>query len=251
MPGGATPLRNGGLPMDPYTCDSQAMTIALRGPSATRSVEAQDARSVAELDTVYGVFHVTHAMSEAQQAIMRSMADFFDKKRLQEVLIPLITQESPVSLRVLDFLVTSYAKTRLLAIRAESEVVFVHEQYKQRLLQHRRRNFDPFRRMQRTVGTEVARYCVWFLDDSGQRVESTVGQLNFVAWALSSGVLSYAEGNLPAIVQAMNQHRERAGPAPACAVFAEPTVYSMESSSLASSSAQDGASSACSKPPEA
>lgn len=98
------------------------------------------------------------------------------------VLRPLLTQESPVSLRVLDWAVVNWSKQHnvVCASLVPGETTTVHYAYRSALGFWKRRLFDPFRRRMRVsvrIGDEVH--------------ETTLGQANFVLWAYHTGVLAY------------------------------------------------------------
>lgn len=113
---------------------------------------------------------------------------------IENHLIPLITQESIISLRALDWLVTNYAKKNNIVCKTKNGQLFnIFHGYKTALSHFRRRNFDPFRRRQRI-----------YLSHNNRDYETTVGQCNFIHWAYQSGVLQYAIENAAQIEQDMN-----------------------------------------------
>ena len=109
-------------------------------------------------------------------------------------LIPLVTQESVISLRALDWLVTNYSKKNNIVCKTKSGALYnIYHGYKTALSHFRRKNFDPFRRRQRII-----------LNFNNKTYETTVGQCNFIYWAYNSGVLQYAIDNSAAIEKDMN-----------------------------------------------
>jgi hypothetical protein len=113
--------------------------------------------------------------------------------------LPIITSNSNISIRVLDWFVTNYSKKfniiyKLDNIDANGDRFFnVYLQYKCQLKSYKKKLFDPFCRKQRIA----------FHYDLNKCVVTTVGQLNFFKWAISYGVLSYVEKNLQAITNDM------------------------------------------------
>ena len=113
---------------------------------------------------------------------------------IDQHLIPLITQESMISLRALDWLVTNYSKKFNIVKKKKNGSIFnIYHGYKTALSHFRRRNFDPFRRRQRII-----------LTYKQKDYETTVGQCNFIHWAYQSGVLQYAIDNCCDIEKDMN-----------------------------------------------
>ncbi len=184
--------------------------IRFQGPSATKSVQAQDWHSQTGVhEHLFGCFVVRHALNDVQNSIMKRLCTTFDMPCIQQVLIPLITQQSKVSLRLLDFFVTNYCRESGISIKSLSggEIVVYHD-YKRSLSYYRRRNFDPFRRSRRRVNNKVVRYNVTF-QNNGIEYETTVGQLCFVFWAHTRGVLRYVEKHSSKLEQCMNRRVAR------------------------------------------
>ena len=109
-----------------------------------------------------------------------------DESFLRDSLCPLITQELGVSLRALDWLVTNYAKRTGLVVNG----VAVHQSYKDHLRTYRRRHFDPFQR----VSTGHLGKCTFCY--ASNVFLTTVGQLNFVLWAHTHGLVEFIRRNI-------------------------------------------------------
>lgn len=135
------------------------------------------------------------SLTQRQLSILRRIMPFYTDVIISEVLIPLINQESGISLRALDWLVTNYSKKHNIVCRTKQGSLFnIYHGYKVALSHFRRRNFDPFRRRNRIV-VRIG---------STRSCESTVGQCNFLHWAYTNGVLSYAIENSKDIENDMN-----------------------------------------------
>lgn len=98
--------------------------------------------------------------------------------------------QNKLSLRALDWLVTNYSKKMPIVYKATPPklppvLVNVHNEYKNWLHTHKRRNFDMFRRRKRI-----------FFTFKGEEHRTTVGQLNFFYWASRYGVLAYARTHI-------------------------------------------------------
>lgn len=114
---------------------------------------------------------------------------------VKDVLLPLVTQSSPVSLRALDWAVTNWSKQHNIVCSSSvpGQLTNVHHSYRTTLGFWKRKLFDPFRRRNRVT------ICV---DDV--EYETTLGQANFALWAYHSGVLAYVLGHIEAIEEHMN-----------------------------------------------
>lgn len=119
---------------------------------------------------------------------------------LREVLLPLVTQTSPVSLRALDWAVVNWSKKHNIICTSltPGQTTNVHHAYRKTLAFWKRRLFDPFRRRQR-VGVRIA----------GEVYETTLGQANFALWTYKTGVLAYVMGHIDVIESDMNHVSKR------------------------------------------
>lgn len=141
-----------------------------------------------------GPFRYTE-MSQRQISIMQRIVSFFTNDTIVNVLKPLVDQESGISLRALDWLVTNYSKKHNIVCKSRNGTLFnIYHGYKVALSHFRRKNFDPFRRRHRI------QVCI----NDGLVCESTVGQCNFLYWAYHNGVLAYAIENAKDIETDMN-----------------------------------------------
>lgn len=173
-------------------------TLIIHKPSAVNSIKAQDRALAQNGNTSHqiGQFTVHHPLSALQSKIMSDMRVFYDKQNT-ETLLSLIKQEDSISLRSLDWLVTTFSKYNEVFPRTDSEMT-VYESYKKALSKFKRRNFDPFRRSKRKVANKTVVYDISFRDGS-EVVHTTIGQLNFVQWSIRTGIYDFAKENKEAI----------------------------------------------------
>lgn len=195
-----------------------------------------------------GVFHYT-TVQPRQLSIMQRIEPFFTPAVVCDTLRPLVNQQSAISLRALDWLVTNYAKKHNVVCKSTRGGIFnIFHGYKVALNHFRRRNFDPFRRRAR----------IHLFVDGVSVCESTVGQCNFVHWACCNGVMAYAVEHAQEIEADMNRasaihkaerrtqknngvphRRKELSPAPLskCSIYNIVTRVSFNQSSAASDSA--------------
>lgn len=88
-----------------------------------------------------------------------------------------------VSLRILDYLVTTFAKKYGVAYTIDGELVGLFSLYKSALRAYSKRSFDAFCRRDRIL---------FQLDNHPHAILTTHAQLNFLMWAVRFGVISYA-----------------------------------------------------------
>jgi hypothetical protein len=145
-------------------------------------------------------------LGRRERILLERLEEEYTPSLLRDVLKPLVTQQSPVSLRALDWCVTNYAKQHNVMCSSAvvpGQLVNVHHAYRATLGHWKRRLFDPFRRRDRLRVR---------IDD--EVLETTLGQANFALWAYRTGVLAFSLGHVDAIEADMNavaqrQKRER------------------------------------------
>lgn len=142
------------------------------------------------------------ALGRRELSLLRYLEHEYDDKIAEEVLKPLLTQESPVSLRCLDWTVTNWSKRHNIVCSSSipGRMTNIYHAYRDTLGYWKRRLFDPFRRRMRIKVLIGAR-----------EYETTLGQANFALWCFRSGTLSYALGHVNAIEADMNaiSHKQK------------------------------------------
>ena len=107
--------------------------------------------------------------------------------------------ESKISLRIVDWFVTNYAKKYYTLysyedINGSTRRFKVYVDYKLKLKAYSKSRFDPFCRWERIS--------IPYKGDTF--IETTIGQLNFFKWALENGVVAYIEAHYATIEDDMN-----------------------------------------------
>ena len=115
-------------------------------------------------------------------------------------MIRIITGESKISLRIVDWFATNYAKKYYTLFTIEQSVnnvsrrFKVYDDYKLKLKAYSKKRFDPFCRWDR----------ISIPYTNGEFIETTIGQLNFFKWALENKVIDFVEKNYDIIEKDMN-----------------------------------------------
>jgi hypothetical protein len=117
-------------------------------------------------------------------------------------MIKIVNGKSKISLRILDWFVTSYAKKRKTCYEMDSngdkDNFNVHINYKAQLKSYTKRYFDPFRRKKKFIYT--------YKDNNEKKqINTTIGQMNFFRWAISNKIIYYVDKNYVKIVKEMNK----------------------------------------------
>lgn len=116
-------------------------------------------------------------------------------------MLRIISGESKISLRIVDWFATNYAKKNYTVYDIEGHAdgnvdrrFKVHSSYKLNLKAYSKKRFDPFCRWDRIS--------VPYKQNSF--IETTIGQLNFFKWALENKIVKYIEDNYDEIEKDMN-----------------------------------------------
>jgi len=129
--------------------------------------------------------------------------DFYNDHTNLQKMMHIINGETKISLRIVDWFVTNYAKKYYTVYELpdqrnpkESQRFKVYNDYKLKLKAYSKRRFDPFCRWERIS--------IPYNDE--KIMETTIGQLNFFKWAIENRIIDYIEKNYDTIEIDMN-HR--------------------------------------------
>lgn len=112
-----------------------------------------------------------------------------------------------VSLRVLDWLVTNFAKRHRITYEVDSQPISLFEAYKDELRSFSKRLFDPFCREDNEADDDPdkSRIISFRPSPDSEPIQTTCGQLNFIRWTIEYRVMDYARAHLAQIQAHMNQ----------------------------------------------
>tara|TARA_A100001011_G_scaffold183465_1_gene192349 strand:+ start:761 stop:1309 length:549 start_codon:yes stop_codon:yes gene_type:complete len=129
--------------------------------------------------------------------LLNKLLDFYkidDNNNMQKML-SIINGESRISLRIVDWFATNYAKKHYTVYTLDNDNRFkVYNDYKLNLKAYSKKRFDPFCRWERIT--------VPFTGNV--HIQTTIGQLNFFKWAIQNGVVKFIEDNYAEIESDMN-----------------------------------------------
>jgi hypothetical protein len=129
-----------------------------------------------------------------QELIVSSLQRFYNERDDIDDILQILQGTSAISLRLIDWFVTNYAKAHSTSYIIASQEFLVYLNYKSQLKAYSKKLFDPFCRRERImfqIGTHPT-----FL--------TTVGKLNFFRWAIEKGILDYIRQHLQDIEKEMN-----------------------------------------------
>jgi hypothetical protein len=127
--------------------------------------------------------------------LLNNLMYFYKDEALLMKMLSIITGESKISLRIVDWFATNYAKKHYTVYNLYDDKRFkVYFDYKLKLKAYSKKRFDPFCRWDRIIVPYK----------NGTSIETTIGQLNFFKWALENNVIKYIEENYEIIENDMN-----------------------------------------------
>jgi hypothetical protein len=126
-----------------------------------------------------------------RELLVLSLQRFYSSRPDLESLVPILKGEGDLSLRLIDWFVTNYAKKHHVSYVLNSQEFIVYLNYKSQLKAFSKKLFDPFCRRERIL----------FQCGNLEPFETTVGQLNFFRWAFEKDVLGYVRQNIADIVK--------------------------------------------------
>ena len=142
------------------------------------------------------------------ELLLTNLLTFYGKDDNMDRLVNVINGQSTISLRIIDWFVTNYAKKNFIVysipaknkcstvINGEenTERFKVFHNYKLELKAYSKVRFDPFSRRERITIPYKDNTCL----------QTTIGQLNFFKWAIENQLLEYIEKNYDEIEVDMN-----------------------------------------------
>ena len=122
--------------------------------------------------------------------VLHRLQGFYSNEENFKKVQSILSGESKISLRLLDWLVTNYAKKHNVSYLVGSRHVIVYLAYKSHLKAYSKKMFDPFCRWKRIQFMEL---------------NTTVGQLSFFEWAIQDEILDYLETHYDDIQKDMDE----------------------------------------------
>ena len=137
---------------------------------------------------------------EQSELLLHSLQMFFLNNKEYIDLIHDIVQNNNqrIKIAMIDYFTTIYSKKNKCCIELEDyDYFYINDEYKNQLKSFTKRLFDPFKRFKK----------ISFKYD-GIDMITTVGQLNFLKWAIKNGVIEYIEEHFDNINYQMSKHLE-------------------------------------------
>ena len=143
-----------------------------------------------------------------EEILLDNLTKYFYNNHSMESIIPIITGQSCISLRTIDWFVTNYSNKYNIVYplkKESSEINFnVHMCYKNQLKAFNKRFFDPFCRINKNnfIKTIIFKY------NKDNYIKTTIGQINFFKWALENNIIEYVNNNYNDIYNDMKSKKK-------------------------------------------
>ena len=142
---------------------------------------------------------LAHTMVDKKDLVMKKLTTFYEEPKNLTRMLDVVEGRSHISLRLLDWLITNYAKKNdiIYSIEKDGNVrqFMIYSNYRAQLKAYSKNMFDPFCRHER----------IKFTYGDNQILRTTIGQLNFFKWCIENLVLDYAENHFMEITEDMKE----------------------------------------------
>ena len=138
--------------------------------------------------------------STQNELLLGNLLEFYKDNNNIDKMLKIINGESKISLRIVDWFTTNYAKKNYTVYDIEEKRFKVYNDYKLKLKAYSKKRFDPFCRWDR----------ISIPYKNNKEIQTTIGQLNFFRWAIENSVIDYIEKNYDDIEVDMNTRNSTA-----------------------------------------
>tara|TARA_Y100000389_G_scaffold204235_1_gene255734 strand:+ start:1746 stop:2261 length:516 start_codon:yes stop_codon:yes gene_type:complete len=133
-------------------------------------------------------------ISSKNSLLQDSLLAYYDNKMNMTTFVEILHEKSLVSLRMIDWFVTKYAKNHKIQYNVNGKPFSVFHNYKAQLKAYSKKQIDPFCRRERII-----------LSKHGHEIITTLGQMNFFRWAIENHILKYIYENYDVLEKHMKE----------------------------------------------
>ena len=142
---------------------------------------------------------MSNSYTTQNDLLLNNLKAFYKDSDYLDQMLSIINGESNISLRIVDWFATNYAKNYYTVYDIQKDNSYisrfkVYNDYKLKLKAYSKKRFDPFCRWER----------ITFPYKNDTSIQTTIGQLNFFKWALENKVVDYIRENYETIESDMN-----------------------------------------------
>jgi hypothetical protein len=151
-------------------------------------------------------------ITSKEELLKIKLIEFYKNPENLNILLPIILQQTKISLRSLDWFVTNYCKkyniNYPLVKNGETKMYFPFKSYKSQLKAYSKKFCDPFCRRERVIFDYKNNVIINFHPTvklgHKEYIITTIGQLNFFRFAIQDSIINYALENITDIENDMN-----------------------------------------------
>jgi glutaredoxin-related protein len=152
-----------------------------------------------------------NSITSKEELLKIKLLDFYKNDNLN-ILLPIILQQTRLSLRSLDWFVTNYCKKYNInypLVKNGIEIsYFPFKTYKSQLKAYSKKFCDPFCRRERVIfdyaNSEIISFNQNIKMSHKEYIITTIGQLNFFRFAIQDSIINYAIDHITEIENDMN-----------------------------------------------
>lgn len=145
----------------------------------------------------------SNTLNTQNDLLLSNLMTFYKNNNNLDKMMKIINGESEISLRIVDWFVTNFAKKyytvyELTTTTDNNDTISrfkVYNDYKLKLKAYSKKRFDPFCRWDR----------ISIPYNENHVMETTIGQLNFFKWAIENKIIDYIKNNYETIESDMNK----------------------------------------------
>jgi len=144
---------------------------------------------------------MSQTYSSQNSLLLTNLLHYYNSNDNLERMLKIINGDVNISLRIVDWFTTNYAKKYYTVYNLPNGNRFkVYNDYKLKLRSYSKKKFDPFCRWERIS--------IPYKNET--HLQTTIGQLNFFKWAFENNIIDYIETNYAAIEKDMNNRNSTA-----------------------------------------
>ena len=145
----------------------------------------------------------SNTLNTQNDLLLSNLMTFYNNNNNLDKMMKIINGESEISLRIVDWFVTNFAKKyytvyELTTTTYNNDTISrfkVYNDYKLKLKAYSKKRFDPFCRWDR----------ISIPYNENHVMETTIGQLNFFKWAIENKIIDYIKNNYETTESDMNK----------------------------------------------
>ena len=130
-----------------------------------------------------------------ENILLSRLKEYYTKEKIN-IILDIINNSNPISLRIIDWFVTNYSKYNTKKIYSDKKID-IYNDYKSQLKAYNKKLFDPFCRSHNIE--IISKFNFYYQKD--KYIVTTIGQLNFFKWAIENDIINYINNIIEDIKQ--------------------------------------------------